>query len=118
MDDRAGRDHLPRAYWQVTAAVLPSNLRHRRSGRVGASGRAGTGHGRADHPKRWHLGVIVPSQPVGLLSHVSLAVVRLVSPDIAGGCVQAHYALLLELCVEHRCRQDLPRQIKITDNLV
>jgi len=60
----------------------------------------------------------VLSQPVGLLSHVSLAVVRLVSPDIAGGCVQAHYALPSELCFEHRYRQDLLRQIKITGNLV
>ena len=68
--------------------------------------------------KRHEMSVAVPSQPVGLLSHVSLAVVRLVSPDIAGGCMQAHYALLSELCVEHRCRQDLPRQIKITGNLV
>ncbi len=32
--------------------------------------------------------------------------------------VQAHYALLSELCIEHRCRQDLLRQIKIIDNLV
>jgi len=64
------------------------------------------------------LPISVPSQPVGLLSHVSLAVVRLVSPHIAGGCVQAHHALLSELCAGHRCRQDLLRQIKITGNLV
>ncbi len=34
---------MPRTYWQVTAEMLPSNLRHRRSGPVGTSGRAGTG---------------------------------------------------------------------------
>jgi hypothetical protein len=34
---------MPRTYWQVTGAVLPSNLRHRRSGPVGTSGRADTG---------------------------------------------------------------------------
>ena len=31
---------------------------------------------------------------------------------------QAHYALVPGLCAEHRCRQDLLRQIKIIDNLV
>jgi hypothetical protein len=38
-----GRTCLPWTYWQVAAAGLPSNLRHRSSGPVGTSGRAGTG---------------------------------------------------------------------------
>src|SRR5689334_3647568 len=36
---------MPRTYWQVTAAVPPSNMRHRRSRPVDISRRAGTGEG-------------------------------------------------------------------------
>ena len=43
-DGPGGQNQMPRTYWQDTAVVPPSNLRRRRSGPEGASGRSGTGH--------------------------------------------------------------------------